>query len=320
MKLSLICPVYKQPRHFEKFLESMSRQENQNFELVIVVDSSSDEELSLLEQFKEKIKAKIHLIYNLKRVGRNKAISQGIKIAKGDYINVATITDVFYDDATNRMLNLISQKPADIIEFQARLRSPIWFQGKQRKLVEGVVTIENDPSIVAYTYPFDFNKLYKKSVIKNAIETAPAKSHNSRFAVNFVMKAFKFAKTYANENIKITRCKSEFPEDANTLLVMREWKNLLDSEMRSETGKFIPELQYAMLFGISMFLVPFTHMTKNKLLIDKLDVAIVNEKKLYETLIDANKYMLLQNEEVTALRENNTHHAMAKMYKKMSYA
>lgn len=321
MKLSLICPIYKQPKQFERFLETISRQENQDFELILVIDSNTKEELDILERFKNKIKAPIKLVYNLKRVGRTRAIVQGARIAVGDYMYISTITDVFYDDATKRMLNLIEKKAnADIIEFQARIRTPIFFQGRQRKIFSETVNIAENPDVIAYTYPFDFNKIYKNNVFKKAIESSPVKGPNSRFAISFVMLAFKYAKTYSNENIKITRCKSEFDEDANTLLVMREWKNFLDNESKIDNSSFVSEFQYLMLFGITMFLVPFTHTTKNKMLIDKLNQAIVKEKKLYETLVNANKYMLLQNEETKVMRESNTHAEMAKMYKKMSYA
>lgn len=82
IRLSLIVPVYNRPEEVRELLESLARQEDKDFELVIVEDGSTVRSQKEVEQFE----ARINLKYFYKEnqgpaIGRN----YGIERASGNY-------------------------------------------------------------------------------------------------------------------------------------------------------------------------------------------------------------------------------------------
>ena len=53
--LSLIIPVYNRPNEVEELLDSLTRQSETNFEVVIVEDGSKDTCQHVVEAFKDKL-------------------------------------------------------------------------------------------------------------------------------------------------------------------------------------------------------------------------------------------------------------------------
>ena len=83
--LSLIIPVYNRPNEVEELLDSLTRQSETNFEVVIVEDGSKETCQHVVETFKDKLDVSYFYIPN---GGPGNARNHGAKQSKGDYLIV----------------------------------------------------------------------------------------------------------------------------------------------------------------------------------------------------------------------------------------
>ena len=83
--LSLIIPVYNRPNEVEELLDSLTRQSETNFEVVIVEDGSKETCQHVAEDFKDRLDVSYCYIPN---GGPGNARNYGAKQSKGDYLIV----------------------------------------------------------------------------------------------------------------------------------------------------------------------------------------------------------------------------------------
>lgn len=83
--LSLIIPVYNRPNEVEELLDSLTRQSETNFEVVIVEDGSKETCEHVVDAFKDKLAISYYYIPN---GGPGNARNYGAKQSKGDYLIV----------------------------------------------------------------------------------------------------------------------------------------------------------------------------------------------------------------------------------------
>lgn len=82
MKFSVIIPVYNRPDELSELLDSLTKQELKDFEVVVIEDGSSIDSFDIIEEFK----AKLNLQYLVQaNTGQGFARNKGMKLAKGDY-------------------------------------------------------------------------------------------------------------------------------------------------------------------------------------------------------------------------------------------
>lgn len=81
-KISVLCPSYNHEKFISYFIESVLNQTEQDFELIIVDDCSSDETVKEVEKFSDK---RIKLIKHQYNQGINAGLNDSFEIAKGEY-------------------------------------------------------------------------------------------------------------------------------------------------------------------------------------------------------------------------------------------
>ena len=82
---SIVIPIYNQLKYTKECLESIEKFTMQNYELIFVDNNSTDGTTEWLEEITN-VKDNYHLISNDENLGFPKAINNGIKSAKGDFI------------------------------------------------------------------------------------------------------------------------------------------------------------------------------------------------------------------------------------------
>ena len=84
MLLSIIVPVFNEENNIELLIKKLLKlnfsEINFDIEIIVVNDGSTDKTLEKVEKFKE-----ITLL-NQKNLGKGRAVQNGIKVAKGNYI------------------------------------------------------------------------------------------------------------------------------------------------------------------------------------------------------------------------------------------
>jgi len=110
--VSIIIPNYNHANYLEERIFSILNQSYQNFELIILDDSSTDNSLDILDKYVNNDKVS-YFVKNTKNSGSPfKQWKKGLKLAKGDYVWIAESDDYCALNFIESQLNKLSQ--ADI--------------------------------------------------------------------------------------------------------------------------------------------------------------------------------------------------------------
>ena len=113
-KISVIIPVYNVEKYLEECLNSIVNQTFKDIEIICVNDCSTDNSLSILEEYAKKdnrIKI-INLKQNIKQGG---ARNKGLDIAQGEYIMFVDSDDYIETDTIEYFYNAIDNNKCDLV-------------------------------------------------------------------------------------------------------------------------------------------------------------------------------------------------------------
>ncbi|EOU2099613.1 glycosyltransferase, partial [Clostridium perfringens] len=111
MKISVIVPVYNVEEYISKCIDSILNQTiNEQFEIIVVNDGSTDNSMNILNIYKDKIK-----IVNKSNGGLSSARNAGLEIAKGEYIIFVDSDDWLEEDFLESLYNFIKKDDLDVV-------------------------------------------------------------------------------------------------------------------------------------------------------------------------------------------------------------
>jgi glycosyltransferase involved in cell wall biosynthesis len=109
-KVSIIIPNYNHVQYLEERIESVLNQTYQNFEIILLDDSSTDSSLEILCRYESHTKVS-HFEVNKQNSGSVfKQWVKGIKLAKGEYIWIAESDDVAHIHFLEKMIAFAEPK------------------------------------------------------------------------------------------------------------------------------------------------------------------------------------------------------------------
>lgn len=117
-KFSVIICAYNIEGYISKAIDSVLKQNFEDYELILVNDGSEDGTLKILKEYEAKYNGKIIVIDNGKNLGLGKSRNIAINQAKGEYIVHLDGDDLLYEPDTLQKINeTIGQDGADLIYF-----------------------------------------------------------------------------------------------------------------------------------------------------------------------------------------------------------
>lgn len=111
MKFSIIIPTYNRASMITHAIESISRQDYENWELLIIDDGSTDNTKEIISDFKND---KIIYIYQ-ENAERGAARNNGIKNASGDYVFFLDSDDFIEKNYLSELKSLIELNPNSML-------------------------------------------------------------------------------------------------------------------------------------------------------------------------------------------------------------
>ena len=114
-KFSIIMPGYNVEDYIKRAVDSVLNQSEQDFELIVVNDGSTDKTKEICDEFKDK---KIKVIHK-KNGGLSDARNEGFKKATGEYI-IFMDSDDYWDKDLLKEINKSLNNNPDVVRFQIR--------------------------------------------------------------------------------------------------------------------------------------------------------------------------------------------------------
>ena len=110
-KYSVIIPVYNTEKYLDRCLESVLKQTNQDYEIIVVNDGSTDNSLDILNKYKESI-----TIINQENQGLSIARNNGVAKSSGKYL-IFLDSDDFLETKLFENIDKVSKNNPDIIRY-----------------------------------------------------------------------------------------------------------------------------------------------------------------------------------------------------------
>ena len=115
-KFSIIVPVYNVEKYLGKCLDSVNNQTFKDYEVIVINDGSTDNSISIIEQYKKNN----YVIINQENKGLSEARNTGLKIADGEYIFFLDSDDYIKNETLEIINNNLLLNP-DILRFQVSI-------------------------------------------------------------------------------------------------------------------------------------------------------------------------------------------------------
>ena len=110
--VSIIMPTYNREKTIKRAIDSLINQTYQNIEIIIVDDGSSDNTVSIINQYKDK---RIKLFVLKENMGANYARNLGLKEAKGEFITFQDSDDEAHLDKVEKLHGFLLNNKCDVV-------------------------------------------------------------------------------------------------------------------------------------------------------------------------------------------------------------
>ena len=139
LDISIIIPVYNTEKYIIRCIESVFRQDIQNFEIVVIDDCSEDKSYNVLQLLKRTY-TQIKLYRNNVNRGAGYTKNKGLRLSKGKYICFLDSDDFLADGALGNVYRLAEEMKCDDIYYNHMLfrEEEIIDNKKQEIQIDGV--------------------------------------------------------------------------------------------------------------------------------------------------------------------------------------
>lgn len=119
MKLSIIVPMYNEEQYILHCLGSLLKQNisKNDYEIIVINDGSTDNSLSLVNDFSKKISESNIVTYSKKNGGLSDARNFGVPLAKGKYIYFVDSDDYIASNVLKQLTDYLDENKLDILTF-----------------------------------------------------------------------------------------------------------------------------------------------------------------------------------------------------------
>lgn len=190
-KISVIIPIYNSEKYLEECLDSILNQTLKDIEIICVDDGSTDNSLTILENYAQRDK-RIQ-IFSQQNLHAGIARNHGLEKASGEYVHFMDSDDLLIDNNVYENLYKIikSQKNINIIKFRNKAfddstkeytkNDKYELKIVEEKFINNFMDIENDLYILSRLTVTPWSGIYRKEFLtENNIKFNNLKCCNDR--------------------------------------------------------------------------------------------------------------------------------------------
>lgn len=168
-KISVIIPVYNSEKYLGKCINSLVNQTNNDLEIILVDDNSTDKSMDIIERFKKKYPTKIKVASTKINSGAATARNIGLELATGKYIGFIDSDDFVTNDYYEKLETACEETNSDISRTNRKIVcGPIElsFLGRNPySTTSSIINPKTDPRYLIQEPPAVTNKLFRRTLI-----------------------------------------------------------------------------------------------------------------------------------------------------------
>ena len=130
IKYSIIVPVYNVEKYLGKCLNSLVNQKNDNYEIIIVNDGSTDNSQKIIDVYEKKY-PKLIKSFEKENGGLSSARNYGIDNSNGKYLLFVDSDDYVSDNYLEVLDDSVNINNPDILVFNYNVVNGIYFKQKE---------------------------------------------------------------------------------------------------------------------------------------------------------------------------------------------
>lgn len=308
-------------KFFSKLASSLRNQ--QEIEVIFVIENDY-ELINYIQEFQNaNHNCIVKFVFSNRENSLNRILEQVNKLVTNDYLFFLTFPSKIVPGFFNTITKIIDANNPDIIEFKPLLDNFIKWNPKDRlasNKYNVVLKIKDNPDIIAFTYPFIFNKIISTSLLNTVLKFFATDTmydtSNILFTYLVYLLFLKANKYYYLPN-QLISIEIEEKHILNYNSILSQWDVI--QEKYSNEHKYLEEISYAKLFYLKIILCSMYLQGKSNIkekLKTKKYTTNLSQKKYQEKLDQItysefkdfhlkNKYMLLPNSiEANILKQN----------------
>src|SRR5947199_9503288 len=112
--VTAIVGCYNHSRFVAECLDSVRQQTYPNLQVIIFDDCSTDDSLSVIDNWLKKHRLDWQFIRHNRNVGICASLNEALRLARGKYISMVAADDVWLPDKTARQVEMMEQLPEDV--------------------------------------------------------------------------------------------------------------------------------------------------------------------------------------------------------------
>lgn len=168
-KVSVVIPCYKVEKYIKRCLDSILKQNLDDFEIICVNDGSPDNTVNILKEYQNKLGDNFKII-DKKNEGVWKARFSGIDVASGEYIAIVDSDDYVDENYLSKLYNTAKKEKSDIVVcgfMRVDNETGHVFSKEMNKFGNTKIYMKENPEDIISINGALWNKLYKSELLKD---------------------------------------------------------------------------------------------------------------------------------------------------------
>ena len=302
-KVSIIIPVYNKEKYLKETLSSVDRQSDDDLEIIIIDDASTDNSFDIINDFVSNTKKQTKVIKNDNNCGVAHCRNIGIEEAKSDYITFLDADDILDDNFIGVMLNRAKQYY--YVDFIRGNVCPFITENNKLNTIligyyEGQIIVPGYNPNYVYEEIISCNgRLYKSDFIKN-LRFVESSFEDYEFSLDTIISSASILYTNrAIYNYRIINDGKNVANFHNYFKIFSDYESIYDRILEKH-----PNLSFSISESIRKKQI-YLHLNYLKVILNS-DKSLIDRNDIIETVLMylKCKYQLLEEEIVNVIGKN----------------